>query len=256
MPSAEETANIMACQPQVKSRIAALLLALALLLPAGSARAAEDAPPTARDLLNLVRFHEISQDREFSGQLRTSSSSQKIIIPFRLGMHGKTIIYTFADPAEAYVLNLNEKSSRLDHVTGSGRTEKVTGAKLDAAVRGTDISYEDLTLKFLYWNNAVVEKEKETLMSRSCWIVRAVPSAKGESQYDMVRLWIESTGGLLQAECYSGGKLIRRFKVVDVQSAHGTGGYILKSLRIQRVDASGKDSHPTYLEIKEIDSNS
>jgi hypothetical protein len=88
-------------------------------------------------------------------------------------------------------------------------------------------------------------------MTRSCWIVRAVPSKKDDSQYDMARLWIEPTGGLLQAECYAGGKLVRRFSVRNVQSAHETGGYILKSMTIQRLDANGKGTPPTYLEIRQ-----
>ena len=239
----------MASPKQVKPRIA-LLLALALLLPCAPARALSE-NPTARELLALVRLNETAQNRELGGRLRMATSEQKIVIPFRLSMHGSNITYQFANPPEAFILRLGETTSRLDRVTGSGKSEKITGAKLDDLVRGTDISYEDLSLKFLYWNNAVVEKDKEHLMTRSCWIVRAVPSGKAESQYDMVRLWIEPTGGLLQAECYAGGKLIRRFKVIDVQSAHETGGYILKTLRIQRLDENGKDRTPTYLEVQQ-----
>jgi hypothetical protein len=56
---------------------------------------------------------------------------------------------------------------------------------------------------------------------------------------------------MLQAECYFRAKLIRRFSVINVQSAHDTGGYILKSMRIDRMDASGKGSHPTYLEVRQ-----
>ena len=243
----EETGNIMASAKQVKSRIATLLL----LLPLATASIASEPPPTARELLSLVRANQSSQERILNGKLRMSTSEEKIVIPFRLYLRGDTLTYQFTDQPEALVLHLGEKTSRLEHVFGSGKTERITGAKLDAPVRGTDISYEDLALKFLYWNNAVVEPEKQILMTRSCWIVRAVPSAKGESQYDMVRLWIESTGGLLQAECYSGGKLIRRFSVRNVQHAHEGGGYILKSLSIQRMDASGKDRYPTYLEVRQ-----
>lgn len=240
----------MVCFQHVKTRMAVALGMLIAFAPLAQAAGSET--PTARELMALVRMNESAQKRDLAGKLRMSSSDAKIEIPFALSMNGATISYQFTNPTEALVLRLGEKSSRLDRVTGSGRTEKITGAKLDAKVRGTDISYEDLALKFLYWNNAVVEKEKQTLMTRSCWIVRAVPSSKEESQYDMVRLWIESTGGLLQGECYSEGKLIRRFKVVDVQSAHGTGGYILKSLRIERLDEKGRELSRTYLNVKQL----
>lgn len=240
---------MMVCLKQVKTRITALAF-LALLLPC-ALPAAESEPPSARDLLALVRANQAGQNRDLTGQLRMSTAEEKIIIPFRLLLRGDTITYQFTDKPEALVLRLGDKGSRLDRVTGSGKTEKIAGAKLDELIRGTDISYEDLALKFLYWTNAVVEKQKETRNTRSCWIVRAVPSHKDESQYDMVRLWIEPTGGLLQAECYSRAKLIRRFSVRNVQSAHDTGGYILKTMTIQRMDEQSKDHYPTQLEVRQ-----
>lgn len=244
----------MTCPRQVNAKSAffglacLLVLTLALLgsvLPAG----AEESAPSARDLLAQVRANQASQNRDLSGKLRKSTSEDKIVIPFRLLLRGNTIVYQFTDRPESLILRLGDKSSRLDRATGTGPTEKIAGAKLDDLIRGTDISYEDLALKFLYWTNAIVEPRKETLMTRSCWIVRAVPSRKDESQYDMARLWIEPTGGLLQAECYAAGHLVRRFSVRNVQRAEE--GYILKSMSIQRLDAQGKGTPPTYLEVRQ-----
>jgi len=237
MPGSEETRYIMACPKQVKSRIVAVLV-VALILPLVSLCAAESAAPSARELLSLVRANQVAQNRNLNGKLRMSTSDSKIEIPFRLFLRGDTLTYQFTeftDKPESLVLHFGEKTSRLERVTGSGDTQKITGAKLDEPVRGTGISFEDLAMKFLYWNNAVVEKETERLMTRTCWIVSATPSNKGESQYDRVRLWIEPSGALLKAECYNGGKLIRRFTVTDVQSTKEKGGgYILKSMRIER----------------------
>ncbi len=229
-----------------------LLALLALLGGLAPLRAAEETP-AAQSLLAQVRFNQASQHRDLSGQLRKSSSEEKIVIPFRLQLRGSTIVYQFTDRPEALILHLGDKGSRLDRSTGAGKSEKIAGAKLDDLIRGTDISYEDLSLKFLYWNNATVEPRKETLMTRSCWIVREVPARKDESQYDMARLWIEETGGLLQAECYAGGKLVRRFNVRNVQRDRQTdaGGYILKSMSIQRMDERGKGTPPTYLEVRQ-----
>jgi hypothetical protein len=239
---------------QIQPRAARLLSALlaSLLLCAPALQAASTETPSARELLALVRANQASQNRDLTGKLqKNSASEEKIIIPFRLLLRGDTIVYQFTDRPESLLLHLGDKGSRLDRATGSGKTEKITGAKLDDLVRGTDISYEDLSLKFLYWNNAIVEPRLETLKTRDCWIVRATPSHKDESQYDMARLWIEPTGGLLKAECYSKGRLIRLFSVSSVQHAQGTGGYILKSMSIQRMDENGKDHYPTYLEVRQ-----
>jgi len=194
-------------------------------------------------VLRLVRASESDQHRDLTGRLRMSTDAGKVVAPFRLLMHGATITYEFSNPSEALVLHLGEKGSRLERISGSGKAQVVSGAKLDTPIRGTDITYEDLALKFLYWRNARVAGE-ENVMTRTCWLVQAQPGTREESQYDMVRLWVEKSGGLLKAECYSRGKLVKRFKVRSVQRATG-GGCVLKTLRVERPE---KDE-PTYLEI-------
>jgi hypothetical protein len=175
-----------------------------------------------------------------------STDDGTVIIPFRLNMDGSTITYSFDNPPESLVLHLGDKSSRLERVSGRGKTENVSGGRLDDPIRGTDITYEDLALKFLYWNDAVVEGS-DSVGIRRCWVVRAMPSHRGESQYDMVRIWVDMSGGLLQADCFSHGKKVKRFKVINVQRSHdAAGGYILKNLRVERTDI---DKSPTYLEI-------
>jgi hypothetical protein len=204
------------------------------------------AAPSAQEVLRLARASETAQNIDFAGKLTTSSNRRKVAVPFRLSMRGPTITYQFVDaPPEALILRMGEKGSRLERAIGSGRTKTVSGDKLDDLVRGTDITYEDLALGFLYWNNAKIVGE-QTLKTRKCWIVQATPPNPGASQYDTVRLWIEKTGGLLRAECFVRGKLAKRFEVSSVQKAPG-GGYVLKTLNIQRMDAGGKDHYPTRL---------
>lgn len=240
MPGTAESENSMDCSRQVKTRIAVLALALAItgVLPAVLHGA--DALPDAREVLRLVRASESDQNRDYAGRLRMSTEEGTLIVPFRLLMRGATITYQFANPPEALVLHLGENGSRLERVAGGG---KGTPGHLDAHVHGTDLTYEDLALKFLYWNNAKVVGE-DHLMMRHCWVVQAVPSSRGESQYDMVRLWVEKSGGLLKAECYSHGKLAKSFQVRNVQHS-SRGGYVLKTLRVEQ---AGKDE-PTYLEL-------
>jgi len=219
----------------------ALFAAAALAFLGGAAGAtASEPPPSAREILAMVRANESYQNRNFTGRLRMSGEAGRVIVPFRLLMRGHTITYQFANPPESLVLHLGEKGSSLERTTGSGR------ARLDGLVRGTDITYEDLALKFLYWNNAKVVGE-DSLMTRHCWVVQAVPSGRGDSQYHMVPLSVQKSGGLLKADCYSKGHLAKRFEVRNVQ--HAAGGYVLKTMRIQRLDAAGKDHSPTYLEI-------
>ncbi len=234
----------MACLAHVKNAFRFWLVAIALFgLASAAARA--DLPP-ASELLALVRANNAQMHLQFAGRLKMSTTEGRIVVPFTLQMEQGTHTYRFTDPEETYTLHLGENASRLEKTTGKGKAQNITGAKLDAPVRGTDITYEDLSLKFLYWNTAKTTGE-DNLSTRRCWVVEATPG-KTASQYDRVRLWIEKSGGLMKAECYAGGKLARRFEVRSVQKAPG-GGYILKTLRIQKMDERGRDRTPTILEL-------
>jgi len=205
--------------------------------------------PNARDLLARVRANEAQQHHDLEGQLKVSSLSKSLKIPFRLTMRPGEITYSFTNPTEALVLKLDGDQSQLYRTDAKGRSTPITGSRLDGTVRGTDITYEDLALKFLYWNDARVVKTG-TAMTRKCWIVEVKPPRKNTSQYDRAELWIEKSGALLRADCFSGGKLVKRFEVRTAQKVNG--GYILKSMRIQSLGDEGRDTTPTLLEVQPV----
>jgi hypothetical protein len=220
-----------------------LLAAAALALPL---RAAEERPP-AQEILRSVRLSQTGQRATLKGQLRTGPKT----VPFRLSLSGPIARYEFSDPAETIVLNLGEKESRLSEVTKEG-AERVTGRKFAESVRGTDISYEDLSLRFLYWQNAAVEDEQSILL-RKCWVVRVAPPANSDSQYSRVTLWVDKeSGALMQAEAFDrAGKFARRFKVISGQKIDGA--WYLKQMRIEAPASGGKGKTPTYLEVEGVE---
>ncbi len=233
-----ESAEVMTPTRAVKKR---LLLLAALCL---SGFAAAEPPPDAREILRVVRLAQSSQHQVLEGQVRNGPK----ILPFRLTIDGSTIRYEFINPSQIMQLRLLEKDSRLEEITRSG-SEKVTSARFDKTIRDTDISYEDLALKFLYWPNASVAGE-QMLLLRKCWKVHAEPAAKNDSQYGSVMLWIDKeSGALMQAEAFDhAGKFSRRFKVISGQKINGA--WFLKQMRIETATAtSSKDRTPTYLEI-------
>jgi hypothetical protein len=92
------------------------------------------------------------------------------------------------------------------------------------------------------------------MLLRKCWKIRVEPSAKSESQYGRVLLWIDKdTGALMQAEAFQhSGAFARRFKVISGQKIAGS--WLLKSMRIEAAPAPGeKDRTPTYLEIEGVE---
>jgi len=217
-------------------------VALLLLLTAFPVRAEE---PTAQDILQSVRMTQGSRHRAFTGQLRRG----ELVVPFQLVLNGNEIRYEFTKPDQTLRLRFGENDARLDEVTRDG-AERVNAGKFDAPVRGTGITYEDLSLRFLYWPDAKIVREEDIDITR-CYLLELHPGPKSGSQYEKVRAWIGKTNGVLrQAECYGpNNRLLARFKLVSPLKL-ADGSWFLKSMRIERMGKDGvRDGDPTYLEI-------
>jgi outer membrane lipoprotein-sorting protein len=217
----------------------AFYLMLALVAPVGAEPA-----PSAKEILASVRMREAQQQIDLQGQLREN----EIVVPFRLIQTGPVIRYTFSNPDEILQLRLEENGSRLDTVTQNA-TEKFAASKLDQKIRGTGVTYEDLSLKFLYWPDAKVLGE-ENVRTRNCWKLQLHASPR-ESQYGNILLWIDkNSGALMRMEGYDGsGQLVKRFEVVSAQKIDNR--WFLKQMRIEQLQpGTSKVQSRTYLEIK------
>ena len=202
------------------------------------------APPSAKEILDSVRMLESRQQIDLDGQLRENEK----VIPFHLTQAGPLIRYSFADPDEVLELRLGENGSRLDLVTDTG-TEKFAAEKLKENVRDTGITYEDLALKFLYWENARVLGD-ETVRTRSCWKLQVVAPSR-DSQYWNVVIWVDkASGALMRMEGYDwNGKLMKRFEVISAQKIDNR--WFLKQMRVEELEPSTNHVQSrTYLEIK------
>ena len=219
-------------------------LIFAAALFAASFAPAQDAPD-AKAILKTVRIAQSAQNRTVTGKLRTGGKA----IPFTLKMDGETVRWDFTDPPQTLLLRLGANDARLEEI-GKGGPTKITGAKFDDKVRDSDVSYEDLSMRFLYWPTAAVEGE-QTMVLTKCWIVRVEPPAKNDSQYGKVKLWIsKNDGALMQAEAYDhNGRFARRFKVLSGQKTED-GLWMLKQMRIEAASPARRDDlSPTYIEI-------
>jgi hypothetical protein len=220
-----------------------LALTLALALGFQVSLLAEPAP-SANEILASVRMRQAQQQIDLQGQLREN----EIVVPFKLIQNGPIVRYIFSNPDEALQLQLGEKDSRLDEISGSG-VEKVSPAQFDRKVRGTSVTYEDLALKFLYWPNASVIGE-ENIRTRNCWKLQLRPPSR-DSQYGTVWLWIDKgSGALMRMEGYNAkGQLAKRFEVVSAQKIDNR--WFLKQMRIEELQPGTKKVQSrTYLEIK------
>lgn len=231
----------------VQPRLTALAILAGALTFISPHSAAAQSAPDAREILRTVRVAQSAQNRTLNGQLRTGSKK----IPFQLSMKDGTARWQFTDPPQTIVLRLGEESATLEETTPDGKT-KISGSKLGDTVRDTDITYEDLSLRFLYWKNAKVVGDQVIMLTPS-WEVHVQPPSPGASSYSKVHLLIgKDNGALLKAEAFGrDGKLARIFRVVSGKKLDD-GLWILKSMRIESMGARGGDRNPTYLEISGV----
>lgn len=218
-------------------RLVQPLLALVLASTVWAADA-----PDAQAILKTVRAAQSTIDRALTGQLRTGPKK----IPFKLTWKDGDVRWEFQDPAQTLVLKLGAKASSLEEITPDG-AKKIAANRFDDRVRDSDITYEDLAMRFLYWQDATVEGD-QTILLQKCWQLLLRPAGE-PSSYARVRVWIsQENGALLKAEAFGkDDKLIRTFRVVSGQKTDD-GLWILKSMRIEPANArSGTDR--TYLEI-------
>jgi hypothetical protein len=200
--------------------------------------------PEAKDVLESVRLRQAQQDLELEGEIREGPT----VVPFRLTQTGPVIRYSFSKPDEALQLRLGDNDSRLEEVSAGG-VEKVGPAQFDHKVRGTSLTYEDLALRFLYWQTGRVTGENE-IRTVNCWKLEMKAPSR-QSQYSNVWLWVgKENGALMKMEAYDwNAKLAKRFEVVSGQKIEGR--WFLKEMRIEEMDVgTGKLKTRTYLDIK------
>ena len=221
--------------------VAVLTASTLQLFNASTARA--ETPPSARDILETVRMRQAHQQIDLHGQLRQND----LVVPFQLIQNGNIVRYIFTKPDESLQLQLGEKDSRLDEITREG-VEKVKPAQFDRKIRGTELTYEDLALKFLYWPDTDL-LGSDNVRTRSCWKVQLRPPSK-ESQYSRVLLWVDKgSGALMRMEGYdSKGQLTKRFEVVSAQKIENR--WFLKQMRIETLQpGTSRVTARMYLEI-------
>ena len=195
-------------------------------------------------ILDQIRFAQAQISKPLTGRLRPEDG---VSIPFELRLKGSEIDYQFSNPPETLNLQLTDSGSILRDYDAAGR-QTLSGSKLQGAVRGTDITYEDLSLRFIYWRNAKLNGEQR-VRAITCSIVDVQPPSR-DTAYSTVRLWIaKDRGALIKAEGFDWqGKLVKRFEIISGQRVEEK--TIFKQIRVERINAdTGKVVSRTYLEL-------
>lgn len=170
-----------------------------------------------------------------------------------------------SDPSRARYTILDAVGRKLEQLTvtrpseGPPRYEYERGfplapaeiPDLSAAIRDTDISWTDLTFRYLWWAGAEQVGEDQVL-GQPCLIVD-VPAPAGEGKatpgrYARVRLWIHrSLHVVMRAEGYAeDGRILRRLWVKSLKKIDDR--WMIKDMEV----ASYPPAHRTRFRVRDV----
>ena len=128
------------------------------------------------------------------------------MIPADAELKGRIVLRSRKGIVQAeYGYDLVRKASATD--LKLTKDDKDVEFEKSGQILGTDVTWSDLTLDYLWWDDVSfdAEREGETVHGQVCTVI---VMKKGERQ---VRVWVDrKTGALMQAEEIKDGKAVRR----------------------------------------------
>lgn len=212
----------------------ALLAATALVAPAVQAQDAQKILEGARVSASLTVLPE-----GLGGNIAPKGGGK---VPITLFLKGKDIQFQFDEGKgwQVFHLRLSDSSYDIFEING-GKTVRFPDSKISSPIAGSDLTYEDLSFRFFYWPNPVLEGT-EKVAGQDCYKIR-VNKPKGQAgRYETVYIWVHTKfGAFMRVRGHDkAGGLLKEFQVEDVMEIGG-GVYTLRKMQVATVDpSSGK----------------
>jgi hypothetical protein len=228
-------------------------LLLSLILSTASLATAEDAPPPVDQLLMTARYVTTLQKHDLKGQLRKNGKK----VPVILFMNRKQGDIQFQylpegqkDWKKARIFHMRLKANRYDlFELKDGKTLNFPASKLSESIEKTDLTYDDLAMRFLYWPGGVVTGS-EKIKRQDCWNIRLNNPGKSGLYRTVVASIHKKAGALMQVYGYDAeGRTIKQFQISDLMKVGKS--YTLRRMRVNSYDpVSRKIIGTTYVEFE------
>jgi len=197
----------------------------------------------AEEILQAARMSPTARPASLRAQIRGEEKS----IPLHIGLKNHVITYEFKEPEQILLLKLEPGNTKLLEKK-NGVSQTISGTHLHDVIRDTGVSYQDLSLGFLYWPQPILQGE-DIIKTRPAWKIDLQAPAS-EEIYGVARVWIDKdSGAILRIEGYDKkGLLLRRFEIVSAQKIDGL--WMLKQMRIESFSPGNPDPVTRrYLEV-------
>ncbi len=192
---------------------------IALALTLFSSSYAQDQVPNAKQILEGARMSATLTKLEdgLRGSLRKSGSNT----PITLFLMGQDIQFHYTEkgqPLRMFHMRIGDENFNLFENVG-GKMTPFPGAKIVEPIAGTDLTYEDLALRFFYWPNPQLEGE-EDVRGEPCYKIRVNKPKNSSGNYDVVYVWVHKKFGAfmrIRGHDKNGG-LVKEFEVEDIMN--------------------------------------
>ncbi len=232
-----------------------IALAAVMLVVPVQAVEGEEAPPTADELLAVMRAMTVSQgNKDVAGRIRKGRNK----IPFSLSVRGETLAFQYKDGSAWKRFDVSIKEKNVDIVQVDGSKAKVMApAQYTQKIAGTDVCYEDLSLRFLYWKGGqmVDAGDASRIKGRDCYVVQVPNPNPKIGQFAWVRMWVDKENGTTwQIDGYGAdGKLKKRFSITSVQRLDdGTWFFKQMKLEVRNPENPDRTIALDYLEMDDL----
>jgi hypothetical protein len=156
---------------------------------------------------------------EIDGPLEGTLSHNGAKTKIQIFLKGKNIQFQFEESKNKwriFHMRLSDEKFDLFEII-NGKTVDFPRNKLTESIAGTDLTYEDLALRFFYWPNPKLEG-KENIGTEDTYKLRLDKPAGAAGNYFAVYVWVHTKFGAfmkINGHAKNGDKL-KEFQVEDV----------------------------------------
>ena len=203
------------------------------------------ADAAAEKVLAKARWATSAQTQDLTGQLR--KGAKKYPIQLFLRKNNVQFVYFVGKTENKFHLRMKEGNADLWSVK-NGKWNKFDNKKLAQKIQDTDLTFQDLSLSFLYWKQSKVIKQ-ELLKGQKCDVVR-LDNPGGKGNYQIVYAWVHQRyGAIMKIAGYNKeGKLVKQFATESLMKIGKE--YTLKKMSVKTYDPkTSKETGRTYLDF-------
>lgn len=158
-------------------------------------------------------------------------------IPITIFLKGKNIQFQYYENKKWRVFHMRLADDKYDlFEIIDGKTRNFPSSKMTEAIAGTDMTYEDLALRFFYWPNPKLEG-KENVGFEECYRLRLNKPGGAPGRYEGVYVWVHTKfGAFMRIRGHDkNGTLVKEFQVEDVMKV-GDGTWVLEKMQVATHD--------------------